>query len=184
MPLLLLFIFFVVIPVFELWLILQVAEFFGGGATGAALTVGLLVADSLLGAWLMRTQGRSVWRQFSEALEAGRMPAREIVDGGLVIVGGVLLLTPGFLSDALGVAMLLPPTRKLLGGWVFGFLARRVRLVAAFADTGLQDFARSTQPPRSDRQSEGRARTDSNGSKGAAELAPGDEPDFDFETNR
>src|SRR5262245_42877574 len=109
----LLVILFICVPIVELWLILQVAELLGGGASGAALTIALLIADSLLGAWLVRSQGRTVWREFSEALNAGKMPAREAVNGGFVILGGTLLLLPGFLSDIVGIAMLAPPTRKV-----------------------------------------------------------------------
>ncbi|MFY9265842.1 MAG: FxsA family protein [Solirubrobacterales bacterium] len=184
MPLVLLFIVFIVVPVVELWLILQVAELLGGGATGGGLTVLLLVGDSILGAWLVRSQGRSVWRRFSGAITAGRIPAREVVDGGFVIVGGVLLVTPGFLSDFLGFLMVIPLTRKLFGRWAFGYFSSRVRLVAPFADTGLQDFARSTRPPRSDPEFD----PAENGAPGAVDarpgIEPGDEPDFDFETRQ
>ena len=63
---------------------------------------------------LMRSQGRAAWRRFNEALAAGRVPAREVLDGALVIFGGALLLTPGFVTDILGLVLLLPPTRALV----------------------------------------------------------------------
>jgi UPF0716 protein FxsA len=121
LPLVLLFI---VVPIAELAVIIQV-----GQEIGLLWTLALLVADSILGSVLMRSQGRSAWRRFNEATTAGRVPAREVLDGALVIFGGALLLTPGFLTDILGLALLIPPTRAL----VRGFLARRLaqRLVAS-----------------------------------------------------
>ena len=73
----------------------------------------LLVADSLLGSWLLRSQGRTVWRRFNEILAQGRVPHREVVDGVLVIFGGAFLITPGFLTDIVGVFLLIPPTRAI-----------------------------------------------------------------------
>src|SRR5918997_1585744 len=115
-PLLLLFI---VVPIAELALLIQV-----GQEIGVLWTVGILVADSVLGSLLMRSQGRAAWRRFNVALQSGRPPAREVLDGVLVIFGGALLLTPGFLTDVLGLALLIPPTRAVV---------RRV-LVRRFAD--------------------------------------------------
>ena len=103
LPLVLLFI---VIPIVEIYVIIQV-----GQAIGALWTIALLIADSIIGAMLMRSQGRAAWRRFNEAIAAGRIPAREVVDGALVIFGGALLLTPGFVTDIFGAAFLLPPTR-------------------------------------------------------------------------
>ena len=84
----------------------------------------ILIADSILGSLLMRSQGRIAWRRFNEALQAGRPPAREVLDGVLVIFGGAFLLTPGFITDIFGVIFLLPPTRAIV---------RRV-LVKRFSD--------------------------------------------------
>jgi UPF0716 protein FxsA len=104
MPVLL--ILFIVVPLAELYVIIQVGE-----AIGALPTIGLLLLDSLLGSWLLRSQGRTAWRRFREALALGRPPANETIDGALVIVGGTLMLAPGFITDAFGVLLLLPPTR-------------------------------------------------------------------------
>jgi UPF0716 protein FxsA len=106
LPLVLLFI---AIPIVEIYVIIQV-----GQAIGALWTILLLVADSILGSVLMRVQGRAAWRRFNEAIAAGRVPAREVLDGVLVIFGGALLLTPGFVTDVFGLAFLLPPTRALI----------------------------------------------------------------------
>jgi UPF0716 protein FxsA len=100
---------FVLVPILELFVIIQV-----GQAIGAWWTIALLVAGSILGSLLMRAQGRAVWRRFNEALRAGRPPATEVADGALVIFGGALLLTPGFATDTLGLALLFPPTRALV----------------------------------------------------------------------
>jgi len=121
LPLVLLF---VVVPIAELYVIIQVGE-----AIGVWWTIALLIADSILGSVLMRSQGRAAWRRFGEAVRAGRVPAREVIDGVLVIFGGALLLTPGFLTDILGLFLLLPPTRAA----VRAILVRRFahRLVVA-----------------------------------------------------
>lgn len=122
LPLVLLFI---LLPIVEIYAIIQV-----GQAIGAPWTIALLIADSILGALLMRGQGRAVWRRFNAALGEGRAPTREILDGALVILGGALLLTPGFVTDAFGLVLLLPPTRAI---------ARRIivrRLGARFIVSG------------------------------------------------
>jgi UPF0716 protein FxsA len=108
-----LIILFIVVPIAELYVILKV-----GDLIGILPTIALLVADSLLGSWLMRTQGRVVWRRFQETMEAGRLPHREVFDGVLVIFGGAFLITPGFLTDIVGVLLLLPPTRALFRRWL------------------------------------------------------------------
>ena len=110
MPLLLLLI-FIVVPIAELAVLIQV-----GQLIGVWWTVGLLLADAIIGSWLLRTQTRTAWRRFNEALAAGRVPHREVVDGVLVIFGGVLLVTPGFITDIFGLLFLFPPTRILLRG--------------------------------------------------------------------
>jgi UPF0716 protein FxsA len=106
LPLVLLFI---AVPIVEIYVIIQV-----GQAIGALWTILLLVADSILGSVLMRAQGRAAWRRFNEAIAAGRVPAREVLDGVLVIFGGALLLTPGFVTDVFGLTFLLPPTRAVI----------------------------------------------------------------------
>jgi UPF0716 protein FxsA len=75
---------------------------------------------------LMRHQGRAAWRRFNEAVQGGRVPAREVVDGALVIFGGALLLTPGFLTDVLGLILLLPPTRAVVRRVLTRRLAHRM----------------------------------------------------------
>lgn len=100
---------FIAVPIAELAVIIQVGELIGFWPTLA-----ILIADSILGSLLMRAQGRAAWRRFNEAVRAGRVPAREVADGVLVIFGGALLLTPGFITDIFGILFLLPPTRALI----------------------------------------------------------------------
>src|SRR3954451_9707832 len=109
MPLLLLVALFIVVPIAELYVIIQV-----GQAIGALPTIAILIADSIIGSLLLKHQGRAAWRRFNEALQAGRVPAREVLDGALVIFGGAFLITPGFISDIIGLLLLIPPTRALV----------------------------------------------------------------------
>jgi UPF0716 protein FxsA len=106
---LLLVVLFIVVPIAELYVLIQI-----GQAIGILPTIALLILDSILGAALMRSQGRAAWLRFNGALAEGRVPGREVLDGALVIFGGALLLTPGFLSDILGLILLLPPTRAIV----------------------------------------------------------------------
>ena len=99
---------FIVVPIAELYVILKV-----GDAIGWLPTLALLVIDSLLGTWLLRSQGRAVWQRFQDTMQAGRIPHREVFDGVLVIFGGAFLITPGFITDIVGVLLLLPPTRSI-----------------------------------------------------------------------
>jgi UPF0716 protein FxsA len=123
-PLLALIAIFVLVPLAELYVIIKVV----GPALGAPLTIALLAADSLAGAWLMKSQGRAVWRRFNEAIGAGRIPHREIVDGVLIIFGGAFLITPGFITDILGFLLLIPPTRSLFRRSLQRRLERRTTL--------------------------------------------------------
>ena len=107
--LLVLFLVFVVTPIVELAVIVQVA-----GSTGVMNTIGLLVLVSLVGAWLVRREGLGILRRAQAELAEGRMPGRELVDGLLVLLAGALMLTPGFVTDAVGLALLLPPVRAVL----------------------------------------------------------------------
>lgn len=107
--LLLLGLIFIAVPIAEIYVIVQV-----GQLIGVLPTIALLVIDSIAGALLLRQQGRAAWGRFGDSLRAGRPPARETLDGALVILGGALLLTPGFLSDLLGLVLLLPPTRAAI----------------------------------------------------------------------
>lgn len=126
MPLLALIAIFIVLPLAELYVILKV-----GDAIGAVWTILLLAADSLLGSLLLRSQGRTVWRRFNTALSEGKVPHREVMDGVLVIFGGAFLITPGFITDVIGLLLLVPPTRALIRSRVVRRLGRRVTVGVA-----------------------------------------------------
>ncbi|MDP8931842.1 MAG: FxsA family protein [Actinomycetota bacterium] len=125
LPLLLLA--FIVVPIVELAVIIAI-----GGRIGLPLTVALLLLDSVLGAVLVRSEGRRAWRAFRSALQAGRWPGDEVVQGALILVGGALLVTPGFVTDAVGLLALLPPTRTLASR----YLRRRLTPVPLRRDAG------------------------------------------------
>jgi UPF0716 protein FxsA len=112
---------FILVPILELYVIIQV-----GQEIGALWTIAILVADSILGSLLLRAQGRSAWRRFNAALSAGRPPAREVLDGVLIVFGGALLLTPGFATDVAGLLLLIPPTRAVIRRVLVRRLAKRV----------------------------------------------------------
>ena len=132
----LLFVLFIIVPILELAVIIQI-----GSAIGVLPTIALLIADSLLGAALMRSQGRATWLRFNTTLAEGRVPGREVMDGALVIFGGALLLTPGFLSDFLGLFLLLPPTRAVIRTLlVRRYGARLVATAASGAQTRFFSF--------------------------------------------
>lgn len=141
---------FIIVPLAELYVIIQV-----GQAIGAVPTIALLLLDSLLGSLLLRSQGRAVWRRFQTTLAAGRPPAREVVDGALVIGGGALLLTPGFITDIFGVLFLLPPTRAVVRGGIlrharsrlFVGLAGRAGRGEARRDYDVDSTAHDVPPP-------------------------------------
>src|SRR5262249_60553119 len=105
----LLVVLFIVVPIVEIYVIIQVGE-----AIGVLPTLALLLADAVLGSLLLRHQGRGAWRRFNEALAQRRFPAREVADGLMIAVGGTLLLTPGFVTDIFGAILLVPPTPALV----------------------------------------------------------------------
>jgi UPF0716 protein FxsA len=105
----LLFLLFIVVPIAEIYVIIQV-----GQAIGALWTILLLIADSIIGARLLSWQGGRAWARFQEAIAAGRVPHREVLDGALIIAGGAFLLTPGFITDIVGLVLLVPPSRALI----------------------------------------------------------------------
>jgi UPF0716 protein FxsA len=117
----LLFVIFILVPLLELYVIIQV-----GQEIGALPTIAILVADSILGSLLLRAQGRSAWRRFNEAVARGRVPTNEVLDGVLVIFGGAFLVTPGFLTDIAGILLLLPPTRAFVRSVLLRNVAARM----------------------------------------------------------
>jgi len=122
---------FIVVPIVELYVIIEV-----GQAIGVIPTLAILIGAALLGSLLLRQQGRQAWRRFNEALDARRFPGREVADGVMITVGGTLLLTPGFITDVAGLVLLIPPTRALIRRGVMRLVGRRFRLVSGPAAWG------------------------------------------------
>ncbi len=143
---LLLLILFIALPIAELYVIIQV-----GGWIGIWPTLAILLIDGFIGAALARSQGRTAWARFNRTLNEGRIPARETFDGAMIIVGGAFLLAPGFITDLIGFALLIPPTRALVRGLVAGIAKRRVGIawtVAGPAARGARFPPRGGQPNR------------------------------------
>jgi UPF0716 protein FxsA len=111
---------FLVVPILEIYVIVQV-----GQEIGALQTVVLLLAESLLGAWLVKREGSRAWEALRVAVSTGRLPSRELADAALVLVGGTLLLTPGFVTDVVGFVLILPFTRPLPRRALAWLVARR-----------------------------------------------------------
>jgi UPF0716 protein FxsA len=114
---------FLVVPFVELAVILQI-----GHEIGVLNTIGLLVLVSVLGGWLVKREGLGVLRRVQVSLDAGRLPGPELVDGAMVLVAGILLISPGFVTDIAGLLLLLPPTRATLRAVLVARLRRRVTL--------------------------------------------------------
>jgi UPF0716 protein FxsA len=111
---------FILVPLAELAVIIAV-----GKSIGFLVTLLMLLAFSLFGAWLARREGLAAWRRLQLALVDGRMPAREVADGAIILLAGALLLTPGFLTDLVGLVLLVPATRALARRWVPALARRR-----------------------------------------------------------
>ncbi len=108
-----LFLVVLIVPFAEIYLLLQV-----GSMIGALPTIFLVVFTAALGAWLLRLQGFATFRRFQENLAQGVIPAYEMIEGPIILLGGLLLLTPGFITDILGFICLIPPLRKKLAQYV------------------------------------------------------------------
>ena len=132
---------FIVLPLVELYVIIQV-----GQAIGVLNTIGVLILVSVVGAWLARRQGMSVLLRIRRQLDAGVMPTNALIDGGLVLAGGLLLLTPGFVTDVFGILLLFPPIRALVRAAV----KRRFRVVTIQNFEGTRFDGRRPDGPRDD----------------------------------
>lgn len=137
--LLILAVLFLVLPIAELYVIVQVAQ-----GIGFLNTIGLLVLVSLVGAWLCKHEGTSVLRRIRAALDRYELPSRELVDGGLILFAGALMLTPGFLTDCFALLLLFPPTRVPVRTVVLRALQRRsqVMVVRRYGSPGFGPMER------------------------------------------
>jgi UPF0716 protein FxsA len=124
---------FVVVPIVEIFVLIQI-----GQVIGPWWTILLLVADGVLGSWLVKHEGRRAWDALQEAIRSRRMPHKELADGALILVGGTLLLTPGFVTDIAGLFCVLPFTRPV---------ARRVLAKAIAKRFSVAVMPPPTRPP-------------------------------------
>ena len=131
LPLVVFLVLLVAVPTFEVWLLLQVADRIGG-----LPTVGILVAEAVLGAWMVRREGGRAWAALTGAFETGKVPSGELADAALVLVGGLLLMLPGFATDIIGFLFLLPMTRPVARKLVAFFIARRLSRLGVPLRTG------------------------------------------------
>ncbi len=121
-----LFLAFVGVPIIEIYLFLLV-----GGRIGTLNTMIVIILTAAIGTQLVRQQGMIVLRRAQESMNAGRLPANEMVDGVLILAAGLLLLTPGFFTDAVGFLLLIPPTRAIMRRYVLARIQDRITLHAA-----------------------------------------------------
>lgn len=133
---------FVVVPLVEIWAIIQV-----GQVIGPWWTIALLILDSLVGAWLIKREGGRAWQALREALQGGRMPARELADAALILVGGTLMLSPGFVLDLAGIVLILPLTRPVARRLLTSVVERRLVVAPAFGATFRPGDAHRPGPP-------------------------------------
>lgn len=122
---------FILVPIVEVYLIIQV-----GQVVGPWWTIALLIGISVLGSYLIKREGRRAWRALQSAMASGRLPDRELLDGGLLLVGGTLLLTPGFLTDLVGLFFVLPFTRPVARSAARRLIRRRVEAAVARGAAG------------------------------------------------
>ena len=165
---------FLVVPVVEIYVIVQV-----GQEIGALSTVALLLFESALGAWIVRREGSRAWAALRGAVSAGQLPSRELADAALVLVGGTLLLTPGFVTDVFGFFFVLPFTRPLARRLLAGFLARRATVTVGRFGPGLRPGGGTgVRPPAGyGRVVPGQVVRDDPAPDGPTHEAPGTPPD-------
>ena len=119
------------VPLLELYVIIRVAD-----GVGTLETIGLLIAVSVVGAWMVRRSGLGVLAQIRDRLERGQLPAKELVDGLLILFAGALMLTPGFLTDAVGLLLLIPPTRLVVRTVLVHRFTKKIRVAGFSAGSG------------------------------------------------
>lgn len=133
-----LFLLFTLVPIVELWLLISL-----GQVIGAPLTVGLVLVTGAIGAWLAKKEGGRVLREWQGAVQRGELPREGLTSSLLVLIGGVLLVTPGVLSDIAGLTLLFPATRRRLAGVIAERVQRRI--LVQTVDSALQ-ASRSSEP--------------------------------------
>jgi UPF0716 protein FxsA len=117
-----LFILFTIIPVLELWLLIEI-----GGVIGFFPTVLIVIITGITGAWLAKMEGISVLTNIQRSMSQGVIPKTELVNGLLVFIGGAMLLTPGFITDITGLLMIFPPTRAIFATFLISYFERKIK---------------------------------------------------------
>lgn len=112
---------FIIVPAVELLLLIQMGRWIG-----TLPTIGLIVVTGIVGAYLTRQQGLQVLRRIQQEVKTGQMPGGTLLEGGMILVAGAVLMTPGVLTDALGFLLLIPQTRKLLRGVAWRQIQRMI----------------------------------------------------------
>jgi UPF0716 protein FxsA len=108
-----LFLLFLAVPILEIWFLIQV-----GSVIGAGWTILVVVATAMAGAWLVRSQGLAILRRIQQETAMGRVPTTDMLEGLMLLIAGAVLLTPGFFTDAVGFALLVPPVRARLSRYL------------------------------------------------------------------
>ena len=119
-----LLILFVVLPLLDLWLLFTLAD----GMVSYIVTVGVVVATGIVGASLAKRQGLAAWKNFNAELGRGALPADAMLDGVLILLAGAVLITPGLITDAIGLALLVPPLRRVIRRRLIARLASKIQV--------------------------------------------------------
>jgi UPF0716 protein FxsA len=137
--------FVLIVPIVEIYLFIQVSQ-----AIGFWNALGILILVSLVGIWLAKRSGSRVWARFNEQLAAGKTISKEVADGVCLLLAGALLVIPGFLTDAVGLVLLLPPVRSVVRRAVIGRYSGRtqVRVIKASYDPVIDTSASEERPSR------------------------------------
>lgn len=114
---------FIIVPLVELAILVYLGIFIGPWYT----PILIVVVTGFMGALLARSQGIATLARIRSSLEQGMIPPDELFNGVLILIGGLVLLTPGILTDILGFALLIPPTRRVIGGWIRGWISRKLQ---------------------------------------------------------
>jgi UPF0716 protein FxsA len=163
---------FILVPIVEVYLIIQV-----GQVVGPWWTIALLIGISVLGSYLIKREGRRAWRALQSAMQSGRLPDRELLDGGLLLVGGTLLLTPGFVTDIVGLLFVLPFTRPAVRSVARRVIRRRVE--AAVARGAAAGYGFPPGAPGAPGAPGGPGAPDGRGSRGGGQVIQGEVVDRD-----
>ena len=131
---------FILVPIAELYLFITI-----GSQLGLGPTLAIIIATAVLGASLTKSQGRRAMEKFQAATAAGRMPAKEAIDGLMILLAGAVLITPGFLTDAVGFLLLVPPFRAIVAGYAGKRLKGKIQVVTP----GMPTHSAQEQRPES-----------------------------------